>query len=416
MKTIGKGIYKRGAVYWFALRLPDGKRKMVTLQTSDETLAVQRAAILASTGCEVVEKKAADTLKDQIERYLSFRKATGRHTSATHKWAKRALLQFGEHIKHKLAKSITAEDIAGFYAALRKRKKPDGSMFSENAARSYLRAARGFMSWTVTAKLRFDNPAKEVKLGRPTQAARIKFVTREDRALLMQSAEWEETRFILYCTFWAGMRFNEVVEARPDWFNLEGGYITVQKTDTFTPKNKKTRTIPLSPAFNAFLEEYGLQTPYMLAPYKVKKGKADYRYDFRKPWEGVLAAATLKKNALLKEAGKPETADFSWITPHTARHTFASLLVQQGTSVFKVSEWLGDTIQVTTAHYAHLAPSLPNGRAVSGWKGLRLRPSEDSNAHLDAPSSKVRVSEHPSQSDASEHPIREGSAQVALLS
>lgn len=338
--------------------MTNGKRRLVTLQTSDETLAVQRAAIIASTGSLPVGKRQAEqTLKDHIEQYLAAREATGRHTSSTKKWAKRALLQFAEHIRQKQAKSLTADDITSFYVALRKRRKPDGKLFSENAARSYLRAVRGFTSWTVTAKLRFDNPAKEVKLGRPTQPARIRFVTREDRALLMDVAQCEDIKFILYCTFWAGMRFNEVVEARPDWFNVDDGYITVEQTDTFKPKNKKTRTIPLSPAFKKFLKGYGLPSPYMLAPYKLKKGKATYRYDFRKPWETVLAAATKNKNALLRVAGRPETADFSWITPHTARHTFASLLAQQGTSIFKVAEWLGDTIQVATAHYAHLAPT-----------------------------------------------------------
>jgi hypothetical protein len=175
MKTVGKGIYKRGHTYWYALSLPNGKRRMVTLQTTNETEAVKRAAELASNAALAPVATATETLKDQIERYLSARSNTGRHTGSTTKWAKRALLQFASHVKGKTAKSITGDDIAGFYAALRKRKKPNGELFSENAARSYVRAVRGFTSWTVTAKLRFDNPAKEVKLGRPTQAARLRF-------------------------------------------------------------------------------------------------------------------------------------------------------------------------------------------------------------------------------------------------
>ena len=50
MTTVGKGIYKRGNVYWYASKMTNGKRRLVTLQTSDEILAVQRAAIIASTG------------------------------------------------------------------------------------------------------------------------------------------------------------------------------------------------------------------------------------------------------------------------------------------------------------------------------------------------------------------------------
>jgi site-specific recombinase XerD len=38
------------------------------------------------------------------------------------------------------------------------------------------------------------------------------------------------------------------------------------------------------------------------------------------------------------------------------RHTFASLLVQAGVSVYKVARWLGDGVEVVEEHYGHLAP------------------------------------------------------------
>ena len=38
------------------------------------------------------------------------------------------------------------------------------------------------------------------------------------------------------------------------------------------------------------------------------------------------------------------------------RHTFASLLVQENTSIFKVAQWMGDTVRVAEKHYAHLLP------------------------------------------------------------
>lgn len=38
------------------------------------------------------------------------------------------------------------------------------------------------------------------------------------------------------------------------------------------------------------------------------------------------------------------------------RHTFASLLVQAGVSVYKVARWMGDGVEVVEAHYGHLSP------------------------------------------------------------
>ena len=69
-----------------------------------------------------------------------------------------------------------------------------------------------------------------------------------------------------------------------------------------------------------------------------------------------MQAVAKKINQELEEAGKAATADFSWITPHVARHTFASILAQKGESIYKIAKWLGDTLEVTEKHYAHLAP------------------------------------------------------------
>jgi integrase len=45
-----------------------------------------------------------------------------------------------------------------------------------------------------------------------------------------------------------------------------------------------------------------------------------------------------------------------WVTPHTMRHTFASLLVSAGESIYKVAVWLGDEVATVQKHYGHLTP------------------------------------------------------------
>jgi integrase len=161
------------------------------------------------------------------------------------------------------------------------------------------------------------------------------------------------------------MRFNEICEAKPDWFNLEGdGHIYIHNQETvypdgrvvkFVTKNKKNRYVPLSPRFKEFLKTYGLRAPFMLEP-TVTHGKG-YRYDFRKLWYKVMDAAAVKINAERVKQGKEPTANFKWLHPHIARHTFASLLAQSGISIYKIAQWIGDGVKVCTDHYAHLAPS-----------------------------------------------------------
>jgi integrase len=73
---------------------------------------------------------------------------------------------------------------------------------------------------------------------------------------------------------------------------------------------------------------------------------------------------------LLDEAG------LRHIRIHDLRHTFASLLLQQGESVVYVKEQLGhSSIQITVDTYGHLIPGA-NRAAVDGL--------DDAPTHLDA--------------------------------
>jgi len=44
------------------------------------------------------------------------------------------------------------------------------------------------------------------------------------------------------------------------------------------------------------------------------------------------------------------------VTPHIARHTFASLLASAGVSIHKIAQWLGNDVRVVQQHYAKLLP------------------------------------------------------------
>jgi site-specific recombinase XerD len=354
MPKIAQGIYLRGKTYWYTVQ-EKKKRRFISLKTSNEVEAIERAARAKRDETLAITVKK-DTFSEEIARYLESKRQTAEHGARTTESSGGALRQFAVHVNEKSVKNITPDDVRGFLGAVRKRVKPNGNPMSENSVHTYFRALRGFFTWTVkTAKLRFESPCKDIKLGKATQVARIKFATKKERDLLIKNAS-DDMKFVLYCAFHAGMRFNEIVEARPDWFNLTGGYVSIQQTPTFTPKNKKTRTVPLTPPFKAFLSRYGLRTPFVLRP-DVNHGQWRYRWDFSRPWEDLMRTTAEKLNKEAKKARKKVTYDFSWITPHTGRHTFASHLVQEGLSMYKVAEWLGDTIQVATRHYAHLEKS-----------------------------------------------------------
>lgn len=154
----------------------------------------------------------------------------------------------------------------------------------------------------------------------------------------------QEMLFVLFCAFHVGMRKREIIECRRDWVNLEKGFMQIKGTSTFAPKDKEARKVPLSPAFMDYLRRAGgfsqtanqqEEAPYILKPNRKQK-KSRYRYDPRKPFERLVSAA-----------GVP------WMTLHGARHTFATLLLDQGASISNVAMWLGDDEQVARSHYIH---------------------------------------------------------------
>jgi len=63
----------------------------------------------------------------------------------------------------------------------------------------------------------------------------------------------------------AGLRKDEVIEARVPWFDLEAGLLHVQKTPSFQPKDRDNRTIPLTDEFSKWLQtsfrQLGSQSP-----------------------------------------------------------------------------------------------------------------------------------------------------------
>ena len=75
----------------------------------------------------------------------------------------------------------------------------------------------------------------------------------------------------------------------------------------------------------------------MIAP-EVEKGAWRYRYDFKNRFNSYVRKHGLE------------------ITFHDLRRSFASILVSDGVSGFKVAEWLGDDIRVVQKVYGHLSP------------------------------------------------------------
>lgn len=238
---------------------------------------------------------------------------------------------FGEDLEFKNLPGITIEEIQKWFDAQKQRVPA--------TAHSYMLKVNVFFNWAVEEKLIRISPAAGVKVGEARKTVRVKFCTFAQRDKVFRAAaDDDELLFICYCGYYAGMQKDEIVEARPEWFDLEHDLIHIEKTETFAVKNKQPRSVPLHPEFRKFLKRFKKSGPFMLKPERVK-GKGLHRDDFRKKFAALMKSVRL-----------------AWVTPHVMRHAFASLLASQGVSLFKIAKWLGDTLATTEKHYAHLIP------------------------------------------------------------
>ena len=141
--------------------------------------------------------------------------------------------------------------------------------------------------------------------------------------------------------FDAGLRRNEVSEAKVNWFDLRTGLLHVCNNEDYVTKDRENRTIPFTDRFAEFLKGYLAgrdSNDYVLAPEKTVKGKNKYRYDVNKRVRSHFDRLKVK------------------CTFHDMRRSFASNRASAGVSIYKIANWLGDGVEVVSRSYGHLAP------------------------------------------------------------
>lgn len=145
-----------------------------------------------------------------------------------------------------------------------------------------------------------------------------------------------------------GSRMSEVLKAEWPQFELERGVWTKPSHHT---KQKNTEHVPLSaPAIKLLskMKPKGATGP--LFPGK----KTGSRVTLRRPWVQVCKAAGLADAETKKGKRRMITRYKPKHRIHDLRHTFASHLVSDGTSLQIVGKLLGHTNPQTTNRYAHV--------------------------------------------------------------
>jgi integrase len=328
-----RGIVWRDGGWWYN-RTFKGIRRWFNLETKDLSQAIDRKRELL----ESPSLARHDSLEVDCARFINWKLARREYTSGSAEKARHILKDFSSRFGDGATlQTIRTSDIQKWYDGLLSRG------LKESTAESYIMVIRALFRWAVEVeRCRLRTPARDVRIVVPSRIGRRDWLDKEGIAGVLKATPNDDLLFILFSGFDAGLRRNEIVEARVSWFDLRNGLLHVRKSPTFEPKDKEERTIPLTRRFRGFLEQFlklRKGDEWVLRP-EVKKGKFRYRWDFRRPYTDFMQAHDLR-----------------WVTPHIMRHSFASNLATAGVSIFKIAEWLGDDVRVVQRTYAKLAPA-----------------------------------------------------------
>jgi integrase len=238
---------------------------------------------------------------------------------------------------------------------------------SRNTIRNALCVIRGLFNYAIAEGLIESNPAS--RLGRFTRSAKnpeakgIALTSLEVRQFLKAAQEiFPDYHPLFLMAVRGGLRRGELVSVQ--WGDVQLGtddndserFILVQhnyvRREHTTTKSKKSRRVDLSRELRRVLVE--LRDKRLLEAYLKGKNDISDELVFRSPHGVILDPDNLYHRIFLPVLAK---AGIRRIRLHDLRHTFGSLLLQNGASIVYVKEPMGhSSIQVTVDTYGHLIP------------------------------------------------------------
>jgi len=255
---------------------------------------------------------------------------------------------------------------------------------SRNTIRNALCVVRGMFNQAIESGLLESNPA--ARLGRFTRTAK----TAETTGVALTPAEVEDfldaTRdvcseyYALFLTaLRAGLRRGELVALQ--WGDIQFGkdendanrFIIVRhnyvRREHTTTKSKKSRRVDLSRELRKALIE--LRDKRLLDAFLKGKNDISDEWVFPSPEGSILDPDNLYHRYFQPVV---TNAGLRKIRLHDLRHTFGSLLIQNGASIVYVKEQMGhSSIQVTVDIYGHLIPGANASRSLTLWTWFRRR-------------------------------------------
>jgi len=211
---------------------------------------------------------------------------------------------------------------------------------TQRGSHLYYRTLKAAFSKAVSWDYIQENPFKKIKFPRVSKSYPV-FISVEEFKMILSQTKEDFLNDLFTTALYTGMRLGELVNLRWNWVDQDISTIQIKCTNDFQTKSKKERIIPI----NSTLETVLFSRKFQI------KNACKSEYVFTNPIGIKLNEDFVSKKfkKAVRSAGLNDEIHF-----HTLRHSFASLLVQKGVSLYVVKELLGHEDLATTQIYSHL--------------------------------------------------------------
>lgn len=210
---------------------------------------------------------------------------------------------------------------------------------TQRGAHQYYRTLKAAFNKAIEWNYIETNLFTKVKFPRLTKVYPA-FITEDDLLIILTNTPYQYLKDIFTVAFYTGMRLGELINMKWKWIDFFKNQITVKCSDEFITKSKKERIVPMSEKVKSVLT-----IRYQNSEHQFNE-VVFYRQEGR-----MLHQETISKQ--FKDAVRKSDLNDK-IHFHSLRHSFASLLVQRGVSLYVVKELLGHEDLATTQIYSHL--------------------------------------------------------------
>lgn len=274
-----------------------------------------------------------------IDEFLNFLEFEKKYSTNTIESYKRDLESFLEYIKSNKVdyKTMKYSDVTSYMVHLSKNDLASSSI------NRHLSSIRSFYDFMIKNNHLANSPFKLIN-GPKKEKKLPNYLQYEEFLDLIEACEENalglRNRMILELLFATGVRVSELVSIKIDDINFKAREIKI------IGKGNKTRIVYFNKTCQSIMSKYVLEARQEL----LKGKKCDYLLinHLGNPLTRRGVADILEK--LIQKSSLKHK-----ISPHTLRHTFATLLLNEGMDIREVQELLGHARLSTTSIYTHVS-------------------------------------------------------------